>query len=400
MRLLKVLFICLLILFPFGEVLRFDIGNNISLKPSDVVAVLLCLTTAYVYLRNKLFQKSLKWYYFFFPIVSLISLFVNSYWLQTNEFLTSFLYWLRWISYMSIFFAVLIFDTSFRKKIIKFLIIDGLLVLLAGYIQFFFYPSLRDLFYLGWDEHLYRMFSTFLDPNFVGAFFVLYLIFIATMLFHNVQKWERWRIISSILILALALVAIFLTYSRSALLMLVLSGITLFILLNKKKYILYLLGTIVAFIIIISPFFYLENINLFRINSSLARVNDLGHVSQIIINNLLLGVGFNSYRYAQVRYHLISSYSPFPSHSDSGDDTSLLFVFATTGIAGLIAYCNLWWEYLKKAIVHYKNNAFALIFIASFAGLFIDSVFNNSLFYAEIMLWMWIITGFMFENKT
>ena len=255
MRLLKVLFICLLILFPFGEVLRFDIGNNISLKPSDVVAVLLCLTTAYVYLRNKLFQKSLKWYYFFFPIVSLISLFVNSYWLQTNEFLTSFLYWLRWISYMSIFFAVLIFDTSFRKKIIKFLIIDGLLVLLAGYIQFFFYPSLRDLFYLGWDEHLYRMFSTFLDPNFVGAFFVLYLIFIATMLFHNVQKWERWRIISSILILALALVAIFLTYSRSALLMLVLSGITLFILLNKKKYILYLLGTIVAFIIIISPFF-------------------------------------------------------------------------------------------------------------------------------------------------
>jgi hypothetical protein len=181
--------------------------------------------------------------------------------------------------------------------------------------------------------------------------------------------------------------------------MLLVSGITLFILLNKKKYILYLLGAIVVFIIIISPFFYLENINLFRVNSSIARITDFGHVTQIIVDNPLLGVGFNTYHYAQLRYHLIGTYSPFPSHSASGDDTSLLFVLATTGIIGLISYCYLWWKLIKSAYDTYKQNMFALIFIASSVGLFVDALFNNSLFYAEIMLWMWVITGLMFEKK-
>ena len=116
MQLLKVLLVCLLLLFPFGEILRFDIGNNISLKPVDVVAVLLLLTTTYVYLRKKPLRRHLKWYYVLFPIIGLVSLSLNSYWLHTNELLTSFLYWLRWVSYLSVFFAVLTADNAFKKR--------------------------------------------------------------------------------------------------------------------------------------------------------------------------------------------------------------------------------------------------------------------------------------------
>ena len=61
------------------------------------------------------------------------------------------------------------------------MLISGSLIVLLGFIQLMFYPALRNLYYLGWDEHLYRMFSTFLDPNFAGAFFVLFTLFVIDM---------------------------------------------------------------------------------------------------------------------------------------------------------------------------------------------------------------------------
>src|ERR1700722_12473805 len=191
MRILKILIILLLIVFPFGEIFRFDAGNNVSIKPLDVLSILLLFCTVFLYIRNKTFRKSLTWYYFFFPIAGLVSLLINSCWLNSHNLFTSFLYCLRWVSYLSVFFAILQFDQSFKKKITKFLIADGLIILSIGYIQFFLYPHLRNLYYLGWDEHLYRMFSSFLDPNFVGTFFVLYLVFVAGLLFHNKKTLSK-----------------------------------------------------------------------------------------------------------------------------------------------------------------------------------------------------------------
>jgi len=399
MRILKIFIILLLILFPFGEIFRFDAGNNISIKPLDIISIGLLLWTTFLYVKNKKFRKSLKGYYFFFPIVGVISLLINSYWLSPHNLFTSFLYCLRWVSYMSVFFAIIQLDESFKKRITKFLIADGLLILFIGYVQFFLYPNLRNLYYLGWDEHLYRMFSSFLDPNFVGTFFVLYLVFIAGLLFFKTKTLTKKMVIFYTAVIIVTLIAAFLTYSRSALVMLLVSGITFFLLLQKRKFILYLIGAMVIFIIVISPYFYIENINLLRINSSLSRFQSAQHALDVIQSDPVIGVGFDSYRYAQIRLHLINPDSKFPSHSASGDDTSLLFVFATTGIIGLFAYCFLWFKLLKEAKEKYKKNSFALIFIASGAGLFINSLFINSLFYPEIMFWIWMIAGLMYIKE-
>ncbi len=398
MKITKILLIALLVFFPFGEILRFDLGNNIFLKPLDLFAVFLLIWTIIMYIRNKKSTKLFKPYYFFFPLIGLISLLINTYWLTSHEFLVSFLYLLRWISYLSIFFAIIQLDTKFKKKIASFLITDGIIILLIGYIQFIFYPSLRNLYYLGWDEHLYRMFSTFFDPNFAGAFFVFYSIFIAGLLFNKTKTLQKNTIIFYSLLLIFTLIAIFLTYSRSALLMLIASGITFFLLVQKRKFILYLIGAIIVFIVLISPFFYIENLDLFRVNSSISRFQSADHALQIIQHNPLIGVGFDSYRYAQIKFHFIKPDPRFPAHSASGDDTSLLFIFATTGIFGLISYCYLWFRLFKKAKGTYKKNIFALIFIASGVGLFINSLFINSLFYPEIMFWLWMIVGLMHEK--
>ncbi|HSX09750.1 MAG TPA: O-antigen ligase family protein [Candidatus Saccharimonadales bacterium] len=395
MFILKILITLLIVFLPFGEILRFNLGNNIFLKPLDLISVLLFFWTIIVYLKNKPFRKSLRWFYFFFPLVGLVSLLINSYWLRPNELLASFFYLLRWVSYLSIFFAVIRFEEKFKEKITNFLVVDGLILLLVGYVQFFFYPNLKNLYYLGWDEHLYRMFSSFLDPNFIGTFFVLYFIFIAGLLFQKKRKIEKKTLYFYIFTSILTVIAIFLTYSRSALLMLIVSGITFFLLLQKRKFIFYLLGALVVFVIIISPYFYIENLDLLRVNSSISRFNSANNAIKIIATDPLIGVGFDSYRYAQLRHNLIKIDPRFPSHSASGDDTSLLFVLATTGIIGLASYLYLWFRLVKKAKSNYKKNIFSLIFISSIAGLFVNSLFINSLFYPEIMFWLWLMVALM-----
>jgi O-antigen ligase len=395
MLLLKVLIIALLLFFPFGEIIRIDLGNNIFLKPVDAISILIFVWTSVMYIRSEEYRKSLQWYFFLFPAIGLISLLINTFWLKPNEFLSSLLYLVRWVAYLSVFFAVIKFDNGFIKIFKSFLIADGVIVLFIGFLQFFFYPSLRDLFYQGWDEHLYRMFSSFLDPNFVGAFFVLYLIFIAGFLFANLKNRKAITFYS--LLLVVTLVAIFLTYSRSALIMLVVSGITFFILKQKKKFILLLLGILTLFIVVLSPFFYIENLDLFRFNSSLSRLSDIGNAITIFKDHPLIGVGFNSYRYAQIHYHFVNPNSLFPSHSAAGTDNSFVFILATTGVIGLITYFYLWYQLLKKAKL--TKNKYPVVFISSVIGIFVNSLFNNSLFYPEIMLWMWMIAGLSFSKE-
>lgn len=395
MQILKILLILILVFFPFGELIRFTVSDNVIVKPIDIVAGILLLWTIFLYIKNKKFQLSLKPYYFYFPFVGLISLLINSYWLNTLELFASFLYLLRWVSYMSIFFAMLQVDQKFRNKIMLFLFIDGFIVVLIGFLQYFFYPNLNNLFYLGWDNHLYRLFSSFLDPNFVGAFFVLFFIFIGGLLFNNLKN--KKIVVFYTVSLVLTFIAIVLTYSRSALIMLIVSGVLFFILKKKKKIIFLLLGSIVLFIIISSPFFYIENLNLFRSYSSLSRINYTEKGLIIFKDNPLIGVGFDSYRYAQYKYHFEKPVNQNPVHNASGTDNSFIFILATTGIIGFFAYCYLWFRLFKK--IKGDSNKYSAVFIASATGLLVDSFFNNSLFYPEIMMWMWYVTSFLFTKN-
>jgi len=397
MRLLKITLNTLLILFPLGEVIRFNLGSNIFVKPLDVLAGLLLIVAVIAYVSNKRLRVHLKWYYFYFPIVGFVSLCINTFWLKPHEFFVSFLYLLRWVSYMSIFFAVIATETEFRKKITNILFIDGFVLIIIGFIQYFLYPSLRNLYYLGWDEHLYRMFSTFLDPNFFGAFLVLYSLFVTGLAFNVAGRLSVKNKLIYFFIIITSQLAILLTYSRSALLMLIASGVTFFLFIQRKRFILYLIMIIVLFTILISPYFYIENIDLLRINSSLARLTTTQHALKIIQDHSLIGVGFDSYRYAQIQYHFINSESQFPAHSAAGVDISLLFVLATAGIIGLIAYSYLWFRLLVTAKA--RSNRFFVIFLASGIGLFINAFFINSLFYSEIMLWMWVIAGLAVANE-
>lgn len=385
MSLINKLFVLAVFLFPFGELIRVSLGRNAVIKPLDVGVALLFLFWLSFKLLNKQKIKSKKILYpvFLFSLSAFFSLILNSFNLLLNEFLISFLYLLRWVTYTSLFFVVLDFSDKFKKNVSNLLLVLGSVVVFLGYIQYLYYPSLKNLFYQGWDEHMYRMFSIFLDPNFAGAFFVLFFLYL-------LDRYLKRMTLPTGLILILTLIAVFLTFSRSALIMLLISSSLQLILLNRKVLIALLFGIVLIAFVISSRFFNVENMNLLRTVSSEARIETSENALKIIRKNPVMGIGFDAYRYAQLRYGFRSNQSGVASHADAGADNSFLFVLATTGIVGFLLYSFMWFRILKSV------NSLA---IASIVGIFANSLFINSLFYPFIIFWLWIIIALSVKNS-
>ncbi len=396
---IKTLLLVLIYLFPLGQLARFQLPNNISFTVNDILigVVFLVWVIQIVLLRINILkqQKSIL----IFVGVGLGSLLLNSLWLNQSQLLISFSYLLRWVAYASVYFMISGQSQHSKKQLLLAMGISGFITVLIGYIQYFYYPNLRNLYYLGWDDHLYRLFSSFLDPNFAGAYFALLFLFVAAFALYFFEKKQKNEAIFLGIFSVITLLALFLTYSRSAFITLIISTTVFFLLKGQKKFIVVVFVAFLIFVALISKNFYIENINLFRMASSEARIESAKSALVIIQKNPLIGVGFNAYRYAQIRYGYRISVE---SHADAGTDNSFLFVLATTGIVGLIAYLYIWYTITKKTYSAYRtqqNNTLkqtlSALILASLAGLFVDSLFINSLFYPLLMEWMWILAALL-----
>lgn len=376
----KFLFLILLFAFTLGEVARIQFPNGVAIKALDI-AVFLFVVLSILHSRKKLARPGLAKPILIFFSIAVFSLLFNLLNLKTNEFLISSLYLIRWIAYAGVYFIVANFSSDLKKKMPNLLVIAGGVILSLGFAQYLLYPNLRNLYYLGWDEHLYRLFSTFLDPNFAGAFFVLYFLFVLDLFFK-----KRRKIL--VFILTATLIGIVLTFSRSAYLSLIVGVFAYSLLRGEKRFIIGLLVVFSVTVLVLSLVgFRSEGTNLLRTASSEARLESAREALTVFRNNPILGIGFNAYKYASDRYGFIEE-SRFPSHASSGTDNSFLFVLATTGVFGFIAYIYLWFKIISLSF----SKKEAVLFSSSIALLF-SSLFINSLFYTFIMLWMWILLG-------
>ena len=187
--------------------------------------------------------------------------------------------------------------------------------------------------------------------------------------------------------------------------MLIVSAFIFFTLAKRIKWLVLIIGVSALFIFVSSKNFHIENVNLFRIVSTEARIDSAKVAVEIIKNNPFFGVGFNTYRYAQVKYGFRNVVGSKSSHADAGTDNNLLFITATTGVVGLIFYLSLLWVVIKKAYESYRNykskdiqKYIGLILVASVGGIMVDSFFINSLFYSFVMIWIWILLGLVENN--
>ncbi len=397
MGILKLLLLLLFVAFLTGEGLRIPLGFDMVIKPLDITVFTLFVYYVFFSIKNKSIASPFLKPFLVFSFFAFLSLLFNVKNLTTQTFFVSFLYLIRWIMYGSILFLLSKTDKTFKQSIKTMLILCGSAMVLLGFIQYFLYPSLRNLYYLGWDEHMYRMFSTFLDPNYAGTFFVLFFLFLLNLFFTYSFVQQRNKKIGIGLLAVLTLLAVFLTYSRGALIMLLVSTIIFLILLKRERLIVILLCSFLLFFLISYQWFHIENINLLRVASSAARIETMNNSLKIIKDNMLFGVGFNSYRYAQIRYGFRSKSLLMESHADAGVDNSFLFLMATTGIVGMTCYLFFWYKVVRKTyqLIRKKKDYFPIAVFSSIIGLFVNSLFINSLFFPELMIWMWVIIGLM-----
>ncbi len=398
---MNILIVLLILSLPFGVLTRVSLLPDGYIYLHDLIAGLIFLYFLYLLISKKIKIENKRILYLFssFLFVGFISLLINSRYLSAVQFAISFLYLARYMVYGSLLFSARCIKNESKKLMGNILVISGSVFCLFGFIQYHFYTNLRNLFYAGWDDHLYRLFSTMFDPNFAGIFLVF--IFILVLSYFTVQiEVKKYKLGGFyLLLLALSSIAIYLTYSRSAFLAL-LAGVTVFLI--KKGYSKFILPAIIVLSLMMLMFanFGIEGLNPLRSFSTMARVHSDQETFEIALKNPVFGVGFDAFRYAQIRYGVRNAVTINPSNADAGSDNSYLFIAATTGIVGLVLFARYILEILRRLNRAFdKNDPIAIASMPTFVALLVDGLFINSLFYPLVLVWAFILIGVTQSKK-
>lgn len=343
-----------LALFPLGQIIRIGVFH-----PTDIVVFCAAVYAVskkikrpelFTLFQNFIFVAFCTWLFSFF-IFQGISIFYG------------LLYLIRLVSYF--YFFVYVYDFVQKSNKNKKLIYQSLSSMaiasaIFGWIQFFTIPDLKPFFTWGWDEHLYRLAGTFLDPTFLGLILV-FGVFISL----SSKKW----LTAMLMIISLAF-----TYSRASYLAFL---IGLPFLLSFKKNMKQILVIASALIILVATLPTTKNhsIEIFRTFSAVARVENYKTTLNIVSKSPIFGVGYNNMCIAYQKYIGPQSFS---SHACSGSDSSILFILATTGVLGIISFTALSFGILKNI---YKDKLLMSMSVA----VAVHSIFSNSLFYPWVM---------------
>jgi hypothetical protein len=358
------------LIFPFGQLLRLEIGFAGRVIPLLSIDIVASLSLIYIFFIKK--PMISKHFYAFFA-VCLFSLLLSLNYFSLMQVFIGSLYFLRLIIYFSFF--VLIWNLTkrvrgFKLNIISVLTASLVLTALLGWIQYFFFADLTFLKFAGWDDHLGRLVGTYLDPAFTGMIFVSGFLIVFLMYLYEKRRFY-------LLLGLFFLISLLLTYSRASYLALLAGFAPLYYLKKKIKAYVLVAAVIFIFIIPLLPRGEGEGVRLERTRSAVLRLENYKETLQIIKEAPLFGVGFNNICWVRME--------KFPdrvsSHSCFGSDSSLLLILATSGISGFLIFLNSAAEVLKRLSKNFYGDL-AKVF---FSAIFIHSLFSNSLFYPWIM---------------
>ncbi|HEX6977512.1 MAG TPA: O-antigen ligase family protein [Patescibacteria group bacterium] len=369
-----------LVLFPFGQLTRLEIvlaGTRVPFYPTDF----LVLFSAVLFLvsRKKVFY--LKTSISSFLAVCVFSLLFSLTIFKVSSLSVGILYFIRLSSYL-IFFAniwnLVKNDVYLKKLIFNSLIIVGVFVAVFGWVQYFLFPDLTGLKILGWDDHYFRITSTFLDPAFTGI--ILVFTFLLTL-----GSFNKKNKIGNILLCVFLLITIAFTYSRSSYIALFGGSLYLLFSTSRRKAALLLIAGLLA-ILPLLPRPGGEGVRLERLNSVFQKVVDYKESAVLIDKSPVFGLGFNNICAAKIKF---LGEVNINSHSCSGLDNSFLFVIATTGMVGLIIFFKLIYDFIATT----EKSMYGKVFLATGVALLIHTMFTNTLFYPWVLGWIAILAG-------
>ena len=368
-----------LIVFPFGQIIRLSFslgGYTIPLLPIDVVVGLAGL---YSLLFQK--DKSKIYGYLRFFFYAAIFSFIVSLGIFGKEAFYGLFYLLRLTAYYS--FLNYVWHFARKSKAARIILTDSLLAIsglsaVFGWFQFFLFPDIKAFFVYNWDMHLYRLVGTLLDPTYLGIIIVFGLITSLVRYFYSKEK--KYLAISLFFLVSLAF-----TYSRASYLAFG-AGVLVFAFLTKKfrKFSYWILGLLlIAYLL---PTAKNRSIELTRTFSIFSRITNYGQTLEVFKRYPIFGVGYNNLCLARNQIIGVEDYA---SHSCSGSDSSLLFILASTGIVGFMAFLS-----AGYAIFRALRGSKEFYFFAPIAvSLLVHSLFSNSIFFPWVTGYIIVLLG-------
>lgn len=373
-----------------GQILRISLTSGGILLSDAVIGVLVV-----VWLFNILYRRyHMKWNIVW---ISLLIFWVAGFvinWLAQPRLIldqatTMWLYWFRLFLY-SMYLPVVWHITSWyheSRRYLRWWMLMGLVFLVLGFGQLIFVPDISWLATEGWDPHIGRLLSTFLDPNFAGAILVLF-FGVSFAFYFRYKEWNRikifWLIVSGLLALGVGL-----TLSRSAYLGLAAVYFILAFLFDKRWILIGLLvGTIFLFG---NERIYQRIEGIVTIDETAQfRIDSWRDTWEIVEDNYWTGVGYNALAFENFRR---GYFIDLREHNAAGSDSTLLTIWATMGWVGVMAFMLIFVTFSAYSIWIFFKDKFdwQLRFLAiglavGVVGVFIHSQFTNSLLYAHILL--------------
>lgn len=326
---------------------------------------------------------------------------VGKYDLSMFQFLFSLAYLGRWLAYFSLYLVAVNF---LRRGDVTpvWNSLEGAILLFAGFgiIQSAFLPGFAQIvypdaaLYTQWDPQGRRLVSTFLDPNFAGALIVMGLLVQLGRLAYGatVPAWKPLLLVA----------ALILTLSRSSFLALALGGMVVLLARGLSRRLLKLSALAVILTLPFVPYAVDFAVTYNKLNlddpSLLGRLIAWDRALQVLADNPVLGVGFNSYGFVQLKYGFAEL-----SQSAFGLDGGLLFIAVMTGGVGVLIYSAMVGSVLLRCRRIRRGTdrtaaerGLAVGVSAATVALLVHSLFLNSIIYPFLTQVLWILWALTF----
>lgn len=398
-----------LVLVPVGgELLRVPLGG-FDLLPSDLILLVLYPTWLWHKIRSdrRIRIGSVGKVTFVFIGVLLITFLLNALRFPASEMFTAGAYLIRFLMYLGI--GPLIYDLlSYKKTFLKTLGLGAFisfgLIAFLGFLQLKFFPNFLKLglHYAGWDPHIGRLTSTWMDPNFVGGYLALMISVVTALALYFRQKRNRAFYLIFVGLAGLGLLALYLTFSRSAYLTFLAALFVVAFFKSRKL----LVATVLVALLAFAGSARVQERVLGAVDSAKAllgldaqtpldptaelRVWSWSFAREIITDHPYLGIGFSRYKFEiNNRGHGLLT-----DHAAGGSDSSLLTLWATSGIFGLLSFLAIGFVAFVKSLrfleTHDDRDSYLMAgLVGGFAGMLVHSVFVNSLLYPPIMIFVY-----------
>ncbi|PIZ73490.1 hypothetical protein COY07_01955 [Candidatus Peregrinibacteria bacterium CG_4_10_14_0_2_um_filter_43_11] len=417
-----------LLLFLFGLILLSPVSGELwrlsvfwfALLPSDLlIPIFFVVWVIYKLKHDRVirFGKIGKTILLFL-FVMFIGYFINVFRFDGREMIMAASYFARFVLYIVMAFITFDLLKNDRKKYFLMVAVGAMMfsfffISVLGFLQLHYFPSFLDLGMdaQGWDPHIGRLLSTWFDPNFVGGYlaFMLSVVLALGLYFYDCKK-QLYSFLFVVLTL-IGMVALYYTFSRSGYLAFAFSVLGLTFFKSRKLLIVFILVGLLG--IGFSPRVQERVGNavdsakaLIGVDSQRAldptarlRVDSWNNAFEIIHDHPWIGVGYSRYSHEIIaRGHGLAS-----DHNVGGSDSSLLTLWATTGIFGLLTYLLIGFVAMMVAVrrISQKKDFKSYLnvgLLAAFFGIMIHSVFVNSLLYPLLMVYLWTGLGMMDEG--